>query len=159
MAVRDWLRHKTAKRPQSDDTPATIETLPEILEYSGEFGPELVGFVPFVYWLYLSNLLGTRKVRSYSGMRPFYWFLSEQQFEEKQERRRFVRPAERNKYLPNPVEHLAVKSPYERFPDYRAVYAGRFPQQHSKPLLIVANKHCSKLPNSSGSKKSTSWER
>ena len=52
-----------------------VEVLPDVLEYVGEFGPELICFVPTIYWLYFAGLLENRKVRLYDGMKSFYYFL------------------------------------------------------------------------------------
>jgi hypothetical protein len=62
----------------SDGARHTIElkkiarSLPEILDYTGEFGAELVLFVPFCERLSANGVLQNRSIRTYAGMRCFY---------------------------------------------------------------------------------------
>lgn len=119
----------------------TLEELPEELEYTGEFGPELIIFLPLVYWLHRAGLMRRRRVRTYAGMRPFYEFLQPDQFVGKPGSRRFLRQAERPWYLPNRSEHRTQRSPFELWPDYRQIHAqSSFPTD--RPLLVVNNKYC-----------------
>jgi len=118
--------------------------LPDVIDYVGEFGAELVTFLPFVYWLYRAGQLGNRKISTYRGMRSFYFFLADDQLVEKDEPRKFVNFKSRIgltrwDFLPNPNEHIAVRSPYEAFPNYRKQFkSARF--MFDKPLLVVHNK-------------------
>jgi len=116
--------------------------LPDTLEYTGEFGPELVCFVPFVHWLHRHGHLAHRRVISYAGMRPFYYFLDGPTYAEKAEARRYVPRDKRPAYLPNRGELMAQKSPFEIIPDYRSAFGGRFGKAYNKPLLVIQNKHC-----------------
>lgn len=116
--------------------------LPAILEYSGEFGTEIICFMPFVNWLNSENHLADRKILTYAGMRPFYFFLDENQFEEKPERRCYVPYAKRPTYLPNIGEMVATSRSQEIFPNYRKRYGGQFGGKFEKPLLVVHNKYC-----------------
>ncbi len=75
--------------------------LPEQLEFSGEFGAELNSFLPFIYWLHMAGLMDGRRVRTYAGMRPFYFFLGDAQVEEKSEPRAHVPAAGRARLLAN----------------------------------------------------------
>jgi hypothetical protein len=114
--------------------------LPGILEFTGEFGAEVNSFVPFVYWLHEAGLMRDRWVRTYAGMRAFYFFLDARQILEKQEPRRYVWPAQRPTWLPTRDDHASLRSPFEMFPDYRARYRdGLFGT--AKPVLVVHNKY------------------
>lgn len=114
--------------------------LPRVIEYSGEFGLEIVCFVPFANWLKSVGLMRNRKLRTYAGMRSLYYFLADDEYEEKIAARRFTHGHERPFWLPNRSEHTATKSPYETYPDYRTRYA--VPALNlGKPLLIVHNKY------------------
>lgn len=113
--------------------------LPARLDFAGEFGAEINSFVPFVYWLHRAGLLRGRAIRTYQGMRPFYFFLSPGQIEEVVTPRQFVFPQNRPAWLPNRNDHRASRSPFEMFPDYRAHYRnGLF--DVGKPLLVMHNK-------------------
>ena len=64
--------------------------IPELLEFTGEFGAEINSFVPFIYWLHLAGQMRERRIRTYHGMRPFYFFLDPAQIEEKSQPRHYV---------------------------------------------------------------------
>lgn len=115
--------------------------LPDILEFVGEFGPELVCFVPTVYWLFVCGLLGDTKVKTYAGMRCFYFFLSDSQVSFKSEQRHLIPAREQPACLANRHEHCATKKPTEMFPDYRGHFS-QYKYPHEKPLLVVNNKYC-----------------
>lgn len=118
--------------------------LPDVIDYVGEFGAELVTFLPFIYWLYRAGQLGDRKVSTYRGMRPLYFFLGDDQLIEKDEPRRFVGYQKRTDpsmwgFIPNPNELVATRNAYEAFPNYRKQFQStRF--SFEKPLLVVHNK-------------------
>jgi hypothetical protein len=131
------LRHRSAMTPEE-----IVRQLPDTLEYSGEFGPEIVCFVPFVHWLHQAGRLGRRRVLTYPGMRPFYFFLADANYAEKSEARRYVPAREMPAYLPNPSEQRGRKTAFEVFPDYRGAFGGRFARNCKKPILVVHNKHC-----------------
>ncbi len=119
-----------------------VSQLPDTLEYSGEFGPELICFVPFIHWLHTQGRLKHRRVISYAGMRPFYYFLDEANYTEKAEKRKYVRDEHRPTYWPNRSEISAQPSPFALFPDYRRIYRGCFGRDFDKPILVIHNKHC-----------------
>lgn len=113
--------------------------LPDRLDFAGEFGAEVNSFLPFVYWLHRAGLLRGRRIRTYQGMRPFYFFLDPEQIEETDAPRRFVFPHDRPAWLPNRDDHAATRSPFEMFPDFRAHYRdGLF--NLGRPILVVHNK-------------------
>jgi hypothetical protein len=113
--------------------------LPEHLEFSGEFGAEINSFVPFIYWLHLSGQMAGRRIRTYRGMRPFYYFLAPDQIEEKREQRCYVHPLQRPTWLPTRNDHHSMRNAFEVFPDYRARYRNEL-FASDKPLLVIHNK-------------------
>ena len=107
------------------------------LEYTGEYGPEVISFVPFVAWLKKSGRLEGRRILSYKGMRPYYFFLGDGEFAEKDERRSWLKYDKR--FWPSSVTHLGEPCPWHLYPDYRARYQNQgleFP----RPLIFVQNK-------------------
>jgi len=114
--------------------------LPDTLEFTGEFGAEVNSFLPFIYWLFQAGLLRDRRILTYAGMAPFYFFLAPDQMLEKSEPRRFVWPADRPAWLPTRDDHGVRSREFECFPDYRSRYRdGSF--DAAKPLLILHNKY------------------
>ena len=124
--------------------------LPDILDYKGEFGAELVLFLPFVTWLSEAGLLHTRTVGTYRGMRCFYDSLDCRDIVEKDEPRTYVRPRKRLACLPVRNEHTfdgVGRSPRHTFPDLRQRFrAVPIPVEierriAARPLLVIHNKH------------------
>ncbi|MBV8092060.1 MAG: hypothetical protein JO110_02270 [Acetobacteraceae bacterium] len=113
--------------------------IPELLEFSGEFGAEINSFIPFVYWLHLAGQMRDRRIRTYLGMRPFYFFLHPTQIQEKSDLRRYVAPLQRPDWLPTRDDHRSQRNGFEVFPDYRTRYRNTLFESH-KPLLVVHNK-------------------
>jgi hypothetical protein len=77
------------------------------LDYKGEFGTEVVSFVPFVFFLKIYGLLPKdTKVRSYAGMRPYYFFLEDDEIEfyGPETKRDYVLPDNRD-FLPTHMRH------------------------------------------------------
>lgn len=107
------------------------------LEYTGEFGAEVATFVPFAAWLKQEGHLSGCRVVTYAGMRPYYFFLDESEFEAKDEPRRWLPTSQR--YWPSNTTWTATPSPWQVCPDYRKHF------QHSgrhfhRPVLFVQNK-------------------
>jgi hypothetical protein len=90
----------------SDQVSLLDEQLPKVIEYLGEFGTEIVTFLPFVYNLHLKGLLENRKVSTYSGMKSYYYFLNRRKLIERTEKRFWVPPGER--WWPSANEHQRV---------------------------------------------------
>ena len=107
------------------------------LEYSGEFGAEVTTFIPFVAWLKQEGHLSGRRIVTYAGMRPYYFFLDESEFEGKIEPRRWLPEAQR--YWPSNSTYTATTSPWHVYPDYRQKFkeAGR---KFQRPVLFIQNK-------------------
>jgi hypothetical protein len=74
---------------------AWLDSLPDLLDYTGEFGPELVLFVPFCRWLSNVGLMKKRQIRTYLGMHCFYDDLACLEIIDKNELRRYVPPQRR----------------------------------------------------------------
>jgi hypothetical protein len=107
------------------------------IEYTGEYGAELTTFVPFAFWLKTQGLLAGRRVLSYGGMRPYYYFLEDDEFAEKPDARHFLDTRLRD--WPTASTWHATRQAWHVMPDYRARYRSQgasFP----RPVLFVQNK-------------------
>jgi hypothetical protein len=123
-------------------------SLPETLDYVGEFGLELILFLPFVTWLDRAGLLRGRRIATYRGMRCFYEHIDCADIIEKPGKREYVPPTERPVWLPVRNEHdfdTRQPSPFHLYPDLRARFAamslGFDIGSQARPLLIIHNKH------------------
>ena len=126
--------------------------LPEVLRYRGEFGAELVLFLPFVTWLSKAGLLVDRVIETYMGMACFYEDLDVREVRETSELRRYVAPKHRLHCMPVKDEHdfrAGQVAPYMAFPDLRRKFLDRRDLQgvldgllgpSEKKLLIIHNK-------------------
>lgn len=127
---------------------AGIDDLPDLLDYSGEFGPELVLFLPFVRWLSRVGALRRRRIGTYTGMRCFYDDLDCAGIVEKEELRRYVPPYDRPPYWPVRDEHSfdGLGRPARHlYPDLRRLFATaplpRRLRDDGRPIAVVHNKH------------------
>lgn len=109
------------------------------IEYRGEYGAEITTFIPFVCWLKAEGLIEGRRVVSHAGMRPYYYFLEEDEFAEKSDLRAWVPVIERD--WPGNSSYDAVRAPWHKMPDYRARYLPEAPL-FARPLLFIQNKFC-----------------
>ena len=107
------------------------------LEYRGEFGPEITTFIPFVAWLRQEGYLSGRRIVTYAGMRPYYFFLDESELEGKSEPRNWVPESER--YWPSNSTYTATASPWHVYPDYR-LYFKQKGKRFARPVLFIQNK-------------------
>lgn len=122
--------------------------LPQTLEYRGEFGAELVLFLPFMTWLSQAGLLSGRRIVTYPGMRCFYDELQCQEYVERPGIRIARQASNRLGCLPEKDEHVLGRQgpcPFHVYPDLRRKFA-RLPLHSSltadrRPLLIVHNKY------------------
>jgi hypothetical protein len=108
-----------------------------MLEYTGEFGAEVATFIPFVAWLKQEGHLSGRRVVTYAGMRPYYFFLDESEFEGRKEPRRWLPPSQR--HWPSNATWTATPSPWQVYPDYRRHFA-RSGRAFHRPVLFIQNK-------------------
>jgi len=109
-----------------------------------EYGPELLLWVCYYYYLFQKGLFFDNVVTTYNGMRPYYYFLPDAQVVERDGDRTWL-GAEHRPLLLNRTEHVA------RFdvrawtpPPYRDFYAEAGTSLFSwkdKPLLVIHNKH------------------
>lgn len=109
------------------------------IEYSGEFGAEITAFIPFARWLKAEGWLNGRKVISYPGMRPYYYFLDDGEYAEKAVKRAWLPPGQRD--WPSNDTYTATRQPWHMMPDYRAAYRAAGPG-FERPILFVQNKFC-----------------
>lgn len=123
--------------------------LPEDLEYTGEFGPELVLALPFFNWLSVNGRLSQHRIVTYKGMRCFYDDLGCREIVEKDKPRRYIHSFNRASWLPVKNEHTFdnyQRSPFHLWPDLRAKFRGMpmVPdlEQAGKPILVIHNKYC-----------------
>ena len=107
------------------------------LEYRGEFGPEITTFIPFVAWLRQEGYLSGRRIVTYAGMRPYYFFLDESEFEARAETRKWLPESER--YWPSNSTHTATASPWHVYPDYRLHFRQQG-RRFDRPVLFIQNK-------------------
>jgi hypothetical protein len=125
-----------------------LQALPDTLEYTGEFGSELLLFLPFCAWLASVSILRHHAVKTYRGMGCFYQDLDCREIIEKNERRMYVPPHRRGEYLPVRNEHYfdgGEICPLHVYPNLRKQF-GVMPmvmevEKASRPLLIVHNKY------------------
>jgi hypothetical protein len=125
-----------------------VGELPDVLEYTGEFGAELVLFLPFCEWLSSQGFLSNRSIRTYAGMKCYYGRLNCKALVEKDEERRYIPPDKRPKWMPIRDEHkfdIRISKRFLRYPDLRARFSTyRLPKQialSKKPILIIHNKY------------------
>lgn len=107
------------------------------IEYTGEFGAEITTFIPFAFWLKQEGLLVGRRVVTYRGMRPYYYFLGDDEYQEKASARVWVPPINRD--WPTNSTYTATRRPWHVYPDYRSRYGGQG-RLFSRPVLFVQNK-------------------
>jgi Methyltransferase domain len=124
-----------------------VPAAPLTLDYEGEFGAELVLFLPYVTWLSRAGLLRQTRVVIYAGMRCFYDHLQCAELVEKHSLRQHIRVDQRLPALPVKSELLydvADLSPFHVFPDLRKKFRQlplAYGFERAKPLLIVHNKY------------------
>ena len=107
------------------------------IEYDGEYGTEVVTFIPFVAWLNREGLLENRRVVTFQGMRPYYFFLRDSQFEAKPQTRR-VRLEIKRKWPTNSI-HSATRQRWHICPDYRSHFKN-IGRSFERPILFIQNK-------------------
>jgi hypothetical protein len=107
------------------------------IEYTGEYGAEITTFIPFTFWLKTQGLLEGRRIVTYRGMRPYYYFLEDSEFAEKAGNRDWLPPDERG--WPTNWTYTATRKPWHVMPDYRARYAEQG-RTFDRPVLFIQNK-------------------
>lgn len=129
------------------------QEIPEVLKYRGEFGSELVLFLPFVTWLSRSGLLAARVIDTYAGMACYYEHLGAREVRETTEKRAYVDPRHRLACLPIKDEHSFHYSDSRirlNYPDLRRHFLSdlggqdritNYLRDHHRPLFVVHNKY------------------
>jgi hypothetical protein len=124
-----------------------IPDLPETLEYIGEFGAELILFLPFMHWLAGQGALQGRTIRTYRGMRSFYATLPCRAYEESDQPRAPIAAKDRPAWLPRRDElDFDGKGPSASllYPDLRSQFR-TLPtpelDELGKPILVIHNKY------------------
>ncbi|HVK79077.1 MAG TPA: hypothetical protein VM915_00560 [Verrucomicrobiae bacterium] len=134
---------KTAGKLRQQSDEALLDALLKrlratgVVEFSGEFGNEITTFIPLAHWLKREGHLNGRRVRTYQGMRPYYFFLDDDQLETKSAQRTPLTPLLRD--WPSNRTYAATKRYWHAPPDFRAYYAGQA-RRFEKPILFVQNK-------------------
>ena len=124
-----------------------VAALPDLLDYEGEFGAELVLFLPFCRWLSEAGLLKRRKISTYGGMRCFYQTLRCEEIVEKYVQRCYVPPKRRPQWLPIRDEHTfdgLGNSAFHAFANLRSQFDGVNVKSvigSGRPTLVIHNKH------------------
>lgn len=107
------------------------------IEFSGEFGNEIATFIPFVAWLKAEGLMAGHRVITYPGMRPYYFFLEDQEYSEKPGPRTWHKV--QNRDWPSNSTYTAIRQRWHLPPDYRARYRSQG-RQFDRPVLFIQNK-------------------
>ena len=110
------------------------------LVVASEFGPEILLYACYYYYLFKNGLFFDNKITTYKGMKDFYYFIDPQYIIEKEVMRNWTPPNQRP-FLVNNTEHVHrfnmnywYPIPYKRqFQNTRFIY--------EKPLLIIQNKY------------------
>lgn len=77
----------------------------QVINYVGEYGNEVGIFVPYIHYLKKTGAMNDKKVSTYVGMKPYYFFLEDHEIEYRNESR-----------LYGPCPSLGTQFPY--FPKY-----------------------------------------
>ena len=107
------------------------------LEFTGEYGNELTTFIPLVAWLKREGYLKGCRIITYDGMRPYYFFLSDDEIQFKTADRIWLPSQQR--YWPTNATETAISSPWHVYPDYRSHF-GSSSLPFTKPILFIQNK-------------------
>ena len=127
--------------------PSDADGLPEVLEYTGEFGPELILSVPAIRWLSQEGLLKNHRIKTYKGMRCFYDDINCLEVIEKNEPRVYVPAQKRASWLPVKNEHDfdgQSRPTRHLYPDLRQKFCDiPLPDIEglTSSLIIIHNKH------------------
>lgn len=131
-----------SRPPRASDRELLAEALARLeqtgeLEYRGEYGAEITTFIPFAFWLKQQGLLAGRTLVTYRGMRPYYYFLDDEEYREKPDRRDWE-PFE-SRIWPTNSSYTATRQPWHVMPDYRRRY-GSEGLTFDRPVLFIQNK-------------------
>lgn len=121
----------------------------DIYEYTGEYGIEISTFIPFIHYLKSTGQFQGKKVLTYDGMQPYYFFLDPSEVLVKTRVPRvWLPPAARPSWLPIELrdedklyEERSTPPPKFLVPDYMKYYSQFNLQGSGKPLFIIQNKY------------------
>jgi hypothetical protein len=131
-----WPRPPLSDEALAEQAVARLKATGQI-EYTGEYGDEITTFVPFAFWLKTQGLLTGRRIVTYGGMRPYYYFLDDGEYAEKPGARHWIIEAKRD--WPSNNGYMIIPRPWHVFPDYRARYANQG-MTFKRPVLFIQNK-------------------
>lgn len=116
-----------------------------MLHYIGEWGTEINSFIPYIYYLKSNNLLNDI-VKTYQGMRSYYFFLDDHEIIFSNEPRHYVLPQNRT-FLPEHLRnddylYLTFRENIDEWkqPNYRNYYINNI-FLYQKPICIIQNKY------------------
>jgi hypothetical protein len=111
------------------------------LNVINEFGNEMILYISYFHYLYLNNLLFDNKITTYVGMKPYYFFLPDDQIIEKNQGRIWMHP--HKNWLPTNCSDFVFKfdKKYWNPPNYKEYYKNNYFNSYDKPLLIINNKY------------------
>jgi hypothetical protein len=122
--------------------------LPEELSYVGEFGPELIIFLPFCKWVSAAGLAAGRRISTYKGMTCFYDNLGFEQVIERPDARVYLQPEYRPAYLPRRDENTfdgLGQSAFHLNPNLRRKFESipvpSIVRTAQRPILVIHNKY------------------
>lgn len=109
------------------------------LVYTGNYSKEIGVFIPFVYYLKSNNLLCNTKVISYTGMRAYYFFLNDNEYQERNENRE---AAKYDWFLPDTLKDFQyqIKPEYFTPPNFYEQYKDKL-GGIAKPIIVIQNKY------------------
>lgn len=113
-----------------------LSSVPETMEFTGEFGEEVNNFIPYIYWLHSIGEMQNRKILTYKGMEAFYYFLTKEQISTKVEPRKYAIAPD---FMPHGSGLLSKKGGMEWAPPYRRKFRDAI--KFEKPILVVHNKY------------------
>lgn len=117
-----------------------------VVEYTGEYGIEVATFVPFIHYLKKTGMVGL-KVLTYRGMRPYYYFLDDDDIDFKEKRRIWIHPSIRVFFPPhlrNDDDLFRIKQSKPAFfePPLFYEHYKQFPELFpGKRLILIQNKY------------------
>jgi len=107
---------------------------------TSEFGPEIILYACYYYYLFKNGLFFNNTITTYKGMKDFYYFINPTNIVEKEEQRRWICPKQRP-FLVNGTEHVHQFDQRYWYPiPYKVQYhTDKF--SYAKPLIVIQNKY------------------
>lgn len=108
---------------------------------TNEFGIEILMNVGYYYYLFLNNLFFDNKIITYKGMRPFYFFLNDDQIIEREDIRQW------NDNNNNPII-FELRRSYSNIdtrcwipPNYKLHFKNNYFDFSNKKIIVIHNKY------------------